>query len=89
MRYLFALMTALALTASPVLAMDGIVIDTGDAVTVDDGTAFTEGATVVVFDADGTAHTMQVMSTTDGEGSVNVDLVDADTGDAKTIEFIK
>jgi len=89
MRYLFALITALALASSPAFAMDGIVTDTGDAVTVENGITFSEGATVVVFDADGTAHSMQVMEATDGPDSISVDLVDADTGDAKTIEFMK
>ena len=89
MRYLIALLTVLALSASPALAMDGIVTDTGDSVTVDDGTTFAEGGVVVVYDADGVAHNMQVVGAVDAADSVSVDLVDADTGDAKTIEFVK
>ena len=89
MRYLTALITLLVLATSPAMAMDGIVSDTGDEVTVDDGTVFTEGAIVAVFDADGTEHDLQVMRVADADDSTTVDVIDSETGDAETIEFTK
>jgi hypothetical protein len=89
MRYLVVLFTTLVLAAAPARAMDGVVSDTGDAVTVEDGTVFNEGDTVTVYDADGGAHDMQVVGVTDGDDSVSVDVVDNDTGDSKTIDFVK
>jgi hypothetical protein len=89
MRYLIALFTLLVLATSPAMAMDGIVSDTGDEVTVDDGTVFTEGATIAVFDADGTEHDMQVMRIVDADDAMTVDVIDSETGDAETIEFTK
>ena len=89
MRNLAALITLLVLATSPAMAMDGIVSDTGDEVTVEDGTVFTEGAIVAVFDADGTEHDLQVMRVADDADSTTVDLIDSETGDAETIEFTK
>ena len=89
MRYLAAMLTFLIMTASPALAMDGIVTDTGDEVTVDDGTVFTEGASITVFDADGTEHDLEVMRVADSDISTTVDVIDSETGDAETIEFTK
>ena len=89
MRYLAALLTFLVVTASLARAMDGIVSDTGDEVTVDDGTVFTEGASISVFDADGTEHDLDVMRVVDTDDSTTVDVIDSETGDAETIEFMK
>ena len=89
MRYVTALFTFLVLASSPAMALDGIVTDTGDEVTVDDGTVFTEGASITVFDADGTEHDLQIMRVADADDSTTVDLIDSDTGDAETIEFMK
>ncbi|MDP8996442.1 MAG: hypothetical protein M3O03_05490 [Pseudomonadota bacterium] len=89
MRYLTALFTFLALATSPAMAMDGIVSDTGDEVTVDDGTVFTEGSSISVFDADGTEHDLQIMRVADDADTTTVDLIDSETGDAQTIEFTK
>ena len=89
MRYVTALLSFLVLASSPAIAMDGIVSDTGDEVTVDDGTAFTEGAIIAVFDADGTEHDLQVMRVADADDSTTVDVIDSETGDAETIEFTK
>ena len=89
MRYVTALLTFLVLASGPAMAMDGIVSDTGDEVTVDDGTVFTEGAIIAVFDADGTEHDMQIMRVADTDDSTTVDVIDSETGDAETIEFTK
>ncbi|HEY5363321.1 MAG TPA: hypothetical protein VIJ49_03900 [Aestuariivirga sp.] len=89
MGYAIALLTFLMLASSPAMALDGIVTDTGDEVTVDDGTVFTEGANISVFDADGTEHDLQIMRVADTDDSTTVDLIDSDTGDAETIEFMK
>jgi len=89
MRYFVALMTIFLMSTTPVLAMDGYVSDSGEAVTVEDGTVFEEGTAVVVYNAQGVEHNMQVMSVNEEDESITVDLVDEDTGDAKTIEFVK
>ena len=89
MRYLAALITLLVLATSPAMAMDGIVSDTGDEVTVDDGTVFTEGASITVFDADGGEHDLEVMRVSNSDISTTVDAIDSETGDAETIEFTK
>ncbi|MEO9168984.1 MAG: hypothetical protein ABI230_11325 [Aestuariivirga sp.] len=89
MRYIIALFTLLVLATSPAMAMDGVVSDTGDEVTVEDGTVFTEGSDVSVFDADGTEHDLQVMRVADNGDTTTVDLIDSETGDAQTIEFTK
>lgn len=83
------LMTLSFMAASPAHAMDGVVIDTGDIVTVEDGTVFTEGDSVTVYDADGTTHTLQVMAVTNVPESTSVDFIDEESGDAKTVEFTK
>ena len=89
MRYLMALLTVLVFATTPAKAMDRIVTDTGDVVTVDEGTTFTEGDLVPVYDADGTEHDLQVMSVTDAADSTTVDFVDADSGDPETVQFPK
>ena len=89
MRYLTALITLLVLATSPAMAMDGIVSDTGDEVTVDDGTVFTEGSSISVFDADGTEHDLEIMRVSDADVSTTIDVIDSETGDAETIEFMK
>jgi hypothetical protein len=89
MRYVTALLSFLVLASSPAMAMDGIVSDTGDEVTVDDGTVFTEGASITVFDADGAEHDLEVMRVSDSDISTTVDVIDSETGDAETIEFTK
>ena len=89
MRYFGTMVTVLLLSAGPALAMDGIVSDTGDSVTVEDGIVFHEGDTVAVFSEDGTEHDLQVMAVTDNTDTTSVDFIDESTGDAKTIDFVK
>ena len=89
MRYLTALFIVSILTIAPAKAMDGVVTDTGDIVSVDDGTTFSQDATVIIYDADGGPHDVQVVAATDNGDTVSVDVVDAETGDARTIEFTK
>ena len=89
MRYFGTMVTVLLLSAGPALAMDGIVSDTGDSVTVEDGIIFQEGNTVAVFSEDGTEHDLQVMAVTDNTDTTSVDFIDEATGDAKTVDFIK
>lgn len=89
MRFLSMVLMIFLLTASSAMAKEGIVSDTGDTVLVEDSTIFNEGDTIPVFDADGTQHDLQVISVTDTEESTSVEFIDAETGDAKTIEFLK
>ena len=89
MRYFGIMLAVLLLSAGPALAMDGIVGDSGDSVTVEDGIVFHEGDTVAVFSEDGTQHDLQVMAVTDNTDTTSVDFIDEATGDAKTIDFVK
>ena len=89
MRYFAIVLTVLFISAGPARAMDGIVSDTGDSVTVEDGIVFHEGDTVAVFSEDGTEHDLQVMAVTDNTDTTSVDFIDEGTGDAKTIDFVK
>ena len=75
--------------ASPALAMDGVNTDTGDAVTVDDGTTFSVGAFVTLYDADGNEMSVQIQAVTETATAIDIDVTDQDTGDAASIEFTK
>ncbi len=80
---------ALFALASPALAMDGVNVDTGDAVTVDDGTEFKVGDVIAMFDADGNEMDVQVQAVNDTGTALDVDVADQDTGDTATVEFTK
>ncbi len=82
---------ALALVAlvSPAMAMDGVNTDTGDAVTVDDGTEFTVGNVIALFDADGNEMDIEIQAVNDKGDAIDVDVVDQDSGDTATVEFSK
>ena len=73
----------------PALAMDGVNADTGDAVTVEDGTKFNAGDTVAVFDADGNETDLQVVDITDNGDTIDVDFINPETQDVATITFVK
>jgi hypothetical protein len=80
---------ALVALASPALAMDGVNTDTGDAVTVDDGTEFTVGNVIALFDADGNEMDVEIQAVNDKGDAIDVDVVDQDSGDTATVEFSK
>ena len=75
--------------ASPAFAMDGVNTDTGDAVTVDDGTTFSVGDFVTLYDADGNEMSVQIQAVTETATAIDIDVTDQDTGDAASIEFTK
>jgi uncharacterized protein YxjI len=80
---------ALVTLATPAFALDGVNIATGDTVTVADGTTFTEGDTLPVFDADGNQTDYIVQAVKDVDQAIDVDLADVDSGDVTTFEFAK
>lgn len=86
---LFALAISLIVLASPAFAMEGINTDTGDAVTADDGTVFTVGDVITLFDADGNEMSVQIQTVNDTETAIDIEVTDQDTGDAASIEFLK
>ncbi len=86
MRYIFVMIAFFGLTHSA-FAMDGVNTDTGDAVTVDDGTVFTVDAIVPVFNADGDELDLTVQKVTPGDKVVTVDFLNVDSGEASTFEF--
>jgi hypothetical protein len=69
--------------------MDGVNTDTGDAVTVDDGTEFTVGNVIALFDADGNEMDVEIQAVNDKGDAIDVDVVDQDSGDTATVEFSK
>ncbi|MDE2385369.1 MAG: hypothetical protein KGO53_12200 [Alphaproteobacteria bacterium] len=80
---------ALLALAVPAHAMDGVNVDTGDAVTVDDGTTFNVGDPLVMFDADGNEIDVEIQAVKDTGAALDVDVIDQDSGDTATIEFSK
>jgi len=88
MRFSFFALAAF-LIATPAFAMDGVNTDTGDAVTVDDGTVFNVGDTVAVYDIDGNELDLQIQAVNDTSTALDVDFVDPDSGETSTIEFTK
>ena len=75
--------------ACPAFAMDGVNTDTGDAVTADDGTVFTVGDVITLYDADGNEMSVQIQTVTDTATAVDIEVTDQDSGDAASIEFLK
>lgn len=73
----------------PASAMDGVNVDTGDAVTVDDGTAFNVGDVIAVYDTDGNEMDVEIQSVNDNGTTVDLDVVDQDSGDGASLEFTK
>ena len=86
---LSVLAISLLALASPAFAMDGVNVDTGDTVTVDDGTVFKVGDAIAVYDADGTEMDVEIQAVNESNTAIDVDIVDPDSGDAATIEFSK
>lgn len=86
MRFAFMTIALLSLTGSA-FAMDGVNTDTGDAVTVDDGTVFTVDTVIPVFTADGDEMDLTVQKVTPGDKSTTVDFIDAESGEEATFEF--
>jgi hypothetical protein len=84
-----ATLLAITMLALPAKAMDGVNVDTGDTVTVDDGTVFKVGDTVSMFDSDGNEFDVEVQAVTDKDTSISVDVVDPESGDGATVEFKK
>ncbi len=86
-------LSALALSvialASPAFAMDGINTDTGDTVTVDDGTVFKVGDIVTLYDTEGTEMSVEIKALSDTGTAIDIDVIDQDSGDAASIEFTK
>ncbi len=74
---------------TPAFAMDGVNVDTGDAVTADDGTNFIIGQTVTLYDADGNEMAVVVQGVKQTDAGLDVDVQDQDSGDTATIEFTK
>ncbi len=87
------LLSALALAAIglavPASAMDGVNVDTGDAITVDDGTNFNVGDVIAVYDTDGNEMDVEIQSVNDNGTTVDLDVVDQDSGDGASLEFTK
>ena len=75
--------------AAPAFAMDGVNTDTGDAVTADDGTVFTVGDVISLYDAEGNEMSVEIKAVNDTADSIDIDVTDQDTGDSTTIEFAK
>ncbi len=75
--------------AAPAFAMDGVNTDTGDAVTADDGTVFTVGDVISLYDAEGNEMSVEIKAVNDTADSLDIDVTDQDTGDSATIEFAK
>ena len=69
-------------------AWDGANIDTGDAVTIPDGTAIAEGASIQIIDqgAD-TPRSVTISSITQTDAAVEIAVVDDDSGDLATYDF--
>ncbi len=86
MRFSFVMIAFLGLT-SLAFAMDGVNTDTGDTVTVDDGTVFSIDDIVPVFNADGDEMDLTVQKVTPGDKIVTVDFINIDSGEATTFEF--
>ena len=86
---LSVLAISLLVLASPAVAMDGVNTDTGDAVTVDDGTTFKVGDLVTLYDADGNEMSVEVQAVSETDTSIDIDVTDQDSGDATSIEFTK
>jgi hypothetical protein len=83
----FAL-AALAL-ATPANAMDGVNLDTGDAVTVDDNTVFNVGDVIALYDADGNEIDVLINNIKDTPDATDIDVTDQDSGETATFEFSK
>ena len=75
--------------AAPAFATDGVNTDTGDAVTVDDGTVFRVGDVVTLYDAEGNEMNVEIKAVNDTADTLDIDVIDQDTGDSATIEFTK
>ncbi len=75
--------------AAPAFAMDGVNTDTGDAVTVDDGTVFMVGDVISLYDSEGNEMSVEIKAVNDTTDSLDIDVTDQDTGDSATIEFAK
>ena len=81
-------LAALALE-TPALAKDGVNLDTGDTISVDDNQAFNIGDVVAMYDADGNELDVQINEVKDTGDAVDVDVTDQDSGETATFEFTK
>jgi len=84
-----ALVLATLAMAVPALAKDGVNLDTGDTVTVDDNQDFNVGDVVAFFDADGNEVDVSIDKVNDTGDAIDVDVTDQDSGDTATFEFTK
>jgi len=84
-----ALVLAMLAMAVPALAKDGVNLDTGDTVTVDDNQDFNVGDVVAFFDADGNEVDVSIDKVNDTGDAIDVDVTDQDSGDTATFEFTK
>ena len=90
MRLTFStLIISLLAFASPAFAMDGTNVDTGDLVTVDDGTIFKVGDTIPFYDTEGNELDAEIQAVNETDSAIDVDITDPDSGDTATIEFAK
>ena len=85
--YAFVAVFALFAFYTPAFAMDGVNVDTGDAVTADDGTNFVIGQPVTLYDAEGNEMSVVVQGVKQTDAGLDVDVQDQDSGDTATIEF--
>ncbi len=79
---------SLILASMPALAWDGVNIDTGSTISVEDGTAISEGANIPIIDGETNVKrnvTISAISQTDS--AIEIAVVDDTSGKIETYDF--
>ena len=74
--------------AAPAFAWDGVNIDTGSAITIEDGTAVAEGNDIQILDIDtGAPRGVTIDSITQTDSAIEIAVIDDTSGETQTYDF--
>ena len=76
------------LLAAPAFAWDGVNVDTGNAISIDDGAAIAEGNDIQILDTDGATNRGVTISTIiQTDSAIEITVVDDASGNTEVYDF--
>ena len=82
------IVSGILLMAAPAFAWDGVNVDTGSIITIDDGTAVAEGSDIQVLDGDtGEQRGVTINAIDQTDSAIEITVIDDTSGESQTYDF--